>query len=304
MRPDRYLYSVEGKPKKHQGRVAPAECQSLIRLIRLVAATGKGSFTRFVQAPLIESGWERSHTNESSLRLMQSINKSLRDPSRLGTIAPLCKRMVGAALNEGPSSLGNSILFFLDRMMASAQVAGDRESREMVEILLPPLEKFQSEQERESSRLFEEGLENLSKEDFRRAFAPAGKESVDLQEIMEERAALLMDRIKGAVQQVDLQSCRTLLAAYLIRHADMENNQREEVESIIDSLEAKEAGFRRDMWDYIAVTLHYQIITGISAGELKKTVRGIRKYVHIFQGNPEIKYFEEIDHMEKQLLRI
>ena len=43
---------------------------------------------------------------------------------------------------------------------------------------------------------------------------------------------------------------------------------------------------------------------GITDNDLKKTIRAIRKYAFLFEGNPETPFFEPIDRLERHLYAI
>jgi hypothetical protein len=73
---------------------------------------------------------------------------------------------------------------------------------------------------------------------------------------------------------------------------------------MIDALETRSENFRNELNEFIAIQLYYLIFKGISEGDLVKAIQGIRKYAFTFQGNPDIKYFMEIDQLESKMQKV
>src|SRR5690606_3548679 len=148
------------------------------------------------------------------------------------------------------------------------------------------------------------GLKELTDGDFAEAFAPVDLGRHTLRVRLEQEAVILFEKIKSAKARDDLPRCRKLLAAYLVRYADQGDHNRDQVEQLIDAFESRTPGFRDDLERSMAINLYYEIIGGITQSNLKRSIRGIRKYAHIFQGNPEIPYHADIDTLERKLYSI
>ena len=276
----------------------------LIKTIRLLAMTGKKLFHQHLFEPIDYAGWELKNSNINSRTLMERINQACEREESVHTAGPLGKRLISVALTENLSAIGDSSIFFLEKMTQFSQIATTREAIEFVKIIFPALKEFGDAHKNKSELLFEESLKNLSQDDFKSAFAPVdlGKQNVKIH--VQREAYILFEKIKSANLRDDIARCRKLISAYLIKFADQEDNNRDEVEKLISAFEKKEEGFRRQVQDVMALALYYQIIGGITEGDLKKAIRGIRKYAFIFQGDPDNLYFLEIDNLEKKLYAI
>ena len=195
-------------------------------------------------------------------------------------------------------------MYFLEKMQGHARVAMLPESGEFVGIIQEPLRSFSQLHSRRSERIFEDGLKSLTNAQLQDAFSPVdlGRHRIRIQ--LEQEAFLLFEKIKAANARKDLTRCRKLISAYLIKFADEDKNNRDEVEKVIDAFQARDENFRRELHEGMALSLYYRIISGITEGDLKKSVRGIRKYTYIFQGSPTVPYFNEIDNLERKLYAI
>jgi hypothetical protein len=233
--------------------------------------------------------------------IMARIDEARSDISKLNTIGPLCKRLISQSLLESASSLGNSSIFFLDRIGAISMLARSEEGVEFVSIIKDPLKEFNSENQVKREKSFEDKLENISNQELTDALNPIelGKKEVKVK--LQKEALALFHQISVFSNKGDIHRCRKLIANYLIYYAEEENNNREEVEQVIQALENRSPGFTLELNDFMAIQLYYSIFSGISEGDLKKAIQGIRKYAFTFQGNPDIKYFLEIDELEGKL---
>lgn len=280
----------------------PAEtAEDLIKVIRLLAMTGKRLFLNHLFTPLDFKGWKRRPGSETVRRLMEHIDRALSQPGSIHTAGPLARRMISAALNDSLSALGDASIFFLDRMQRSSRVAASPDAIDFVQTVYPPLIEFRDMHQLQSEQLFAEGLQALSQEDLREAFRPIqlGRHT-ELVEV-QRQAINLFHRIKLAAQKDDFERCIKLISHYLINYGDQENNNRDEVERLISALSQRAEGFRSSLEERIAINLFYEIQNSIAANDLRRTIRAIRKYAHIFQGEPGIRYFHEIDKLEQWL---
>ena len=282
-------------------KVTPTLAEELSRYIRLLAKAGKNQFHRHLYKPLVYAGWERQMKYNDSKFIMARIDEARSDISKLNTIGPLCKRLISQSLLESASSLGNSSIFFLDRIGAISMLARSEEGVEFVSIIKDPLKEFNSENQVKREKFFEDKLENISNQELTDALNPIelGKKEVKVK--LQKEALALFHQISVFSNKGDIHRCRKLIANYLIYYAEEENNNREEVEQVIQALENRSPGFTLELNDFMAIQLYYSIFSGISEGDLKKAIQGIRKYAFTFQGNPDIKYFLEIDELEGKL---
>lgn len=283
-------------------KVPVTTAETMIKMIRLLAASGRQPFKTYLYDPLFYAGWKRDYSAETAARMMNRIEKL--DGAQITTIATHCKRMVAQALTENFSTLGNAAIFFFEAMIRHTSVATSPEAIEFASILTEPLNQFEAKQEQVISDGFAKRLTASSKETLREIIAPVELGRRDNTVKLKGEARILFEKIKRANQKEDLPTCRKLISSYLIRFAEAEDNNRDEIESLINAFEKKEPGFRNELQNYIAINLYYQISKGISDSDLRVTIRSIRKYAFIFQGNPLIPYHREIDRLERKLYDI
>ncbi|MCB1172881.1 MAG: hypothetical protein KDK39_04920 [Leptospiraceae bacterium] len=289
---------------KTMTKVPVATADDLIKAVRLMAMTGRRVFTRFLFDPLDYANWKRRATNEQSKKLMQRIEAAVHDSGAQHTVGPFARRMISASMHESFSALGDASIFFLEKMQQFVFVATLAESLDFVRVLYQPARQFLEQQQNQNAELFASSLDSLSAIDFKAAFQPIdlGKHKIKIE--IQRQAMDLFHKIKIANANDDPERCRKLIGAYLIKYGDQENNNRNEVESLIEAFQKKDPQFRSNLESNIAVNLYYTIQTSIAQGNIQQTIAGIRKYAHIFQGNPSIQYFYEIDGLEKKLYDI
>lgn len=278
--------------------------EDLIKTIRLLALFGRKMFVIYLFQPLDEAGWKRNPANDPARKMLERIKTASAETTAIHTIGPLSKRLISQALNETLSMTGDASIFFLEKMMEHNQAAISREAIEFVQIIEPSLAKFQKIYQEKSSVLFSEALQKMSPADFKNAFAPIDLGRSQIRVEMQQEAAILFNKIQIAKRNDDMPRCRKLIAHYMVTNADQEDNSMEQVRELVTAFEKRNPGFRAELEDFIAISLHYQAVSSITQGDIKSAIRSIRKYAHIFQGNPEVKYHMEIDRMESKLYDI
>ena len=276
----------------------------LIKSIRLLAITGKKLFKKFLYEPLNYAGWVREHSNENARKMMERINRACLDENALHTVGPLCKRLISLSLTENLSSVGDSCIFFLEKMTLITNVSMSSEATEFTSIIQGPMQEFTNIHKNKSEKIFEESLKSLSSQDIKDAFEPVHLGKQQIQVKFQNEASILFEKIRTANSRDDLPRCLKLISTYLIKYAEQEDNNRDEVDKLIDAFQKRDGNFRMDIQEAMAINLYFQIIGGITEGDLKKAIRGIRKYAFIFQGDPGILYFNEIDNLERKLYTI
>jgi hypothetical protein len=281
--------------------ISPTLAEELSRYIRLLAKAGKNLFKEHLYKPLVYAGWERQMKYNDTKFIMARVDEARSDISKLNTIGPLCKRLISQSLLESSESLGNSSIFFLNRIGSISTLAKSEEGTEFVSIIKQPLSAFNSINQVKKEKFFEDKLEAISNKELTDALNPVelGKSEVKVR--IQKEALALFNQISVFSKKDDIYRCRKLIANYLIHYAEQEDNNRDEVEQVIQALENRSPGFTLELNDFIAIQLYYSIFSGISEGDLKKAIQGIRKYAFTFQGNHEIKYFMEIDELEGKL---
>jgi hypothetical protein len=82
------------------------------RLVRLLAQSGKNNFKKYVYDPLYNAAWERRAAD--ARKTLEHLRAELKNPAYRNTLAPNCKRMIGAAMAENLAVFGDTVLFFLE----------------------------------------------------------------------------------------------------------------------------------------------------------------------------------------------
>lgn len=284
--------------------VTTVQAVSLAKLIRLLAITGKKAYHRYLYEPISYAGWEGPKQAWSSKKYMEKVKQDCQDLSRLNSIAPLCKRMVCQAMTENPSALGDSCLLFLEVIHREPIIAGSRESVEFVKIIQNPLKEFEEIHSNRSEKLFEQAVTDFTPEELVSAFKPVKLDTHKEKVYMDTEVHNLYQQVLSASKSGNLQRCKKLLSAFILKYRDSDTYSEEEVDQLIRALEKREAGFAEELLGSMAIDLYYQLTKAILEKNIKKSIASIRKYAHIFEGDPNTPYFLEIDKMERTLYKI
>lgn len=278
------------------------EAQELNRLLRLLAQAGKTNFKKYLYEPLYRAGWERKPAE--ARKVLEHLRNELKNPAYREALPPNCKRMIGAAMAENFSVLGDCCIFFLDVIQNIPRISESAEAIEFVSILKAPLGEWQQVHNERSAYMFDRELNNMQDSQIAEALEP-----VKLG-VTEERAKITLE-IQRLYQQILVASrsdnykrAAQLLARYMIEYSDAENYAEKDVRKVIDALKARDKTFEEALHAMLATDLYYRITQGIMKGDLKVAVRMIRKYAHIFEGNPNIRYYYEIDRLERMLYNV
>jgi hypothetical protein len=278
------------------------EAQELNRLVRLLAQSGKVDFKKYLYDPLYGAGWERKAVD--ARKTLEHLRGEIKNPAYRTALAPNCKRMVGAALSENFSVLGDCALFFLEVIQIVPQVGDAGEAAEFVNLLKKPLGEWQKLQNDRSASMFEQELDGMADAQLAEALEP-----VKLG-VTEERARItaeiqrLYQQILVASRSDNFKRAAQLLSRYMMEYSDAENYAEKDVRKVIDALKLRDPTFEISLNALLATDLYYRISQGIMKGDLKVAVRMIRKYAMIFEGNSEIRYYYEIDRLERMLYNV
>lgn len=276
----------------------------LEKRIRLLAKSGKDDFRRHLYIPLEEAGWKVEFSRENYSKLRERLHELSERGSDREALAPQCKRLISVAMKESLAAVGDACIFFLSLILRDLQVAQTPEAKEFINIIQPPLSEFHMLQQHQSENRFEKSLSELSEQDLKAKIEPVDLAKPTTKVYLEQEAYRLFQQIMAASQSDNLTRCRNLLSKYLIKYGDRENNNREQIDQLIEALEKKQNGFKKDLYSATAIQLYYMIVGGITEGNLKQSIKAIRKYIYIFQGNPEVPYYNEIDAFERKLYAI
>jgi hypothetical protein len=284
--------------------IRPDTAQELIKSICLLAINGRGSFRKYLFDPLYEAGWYNDSKEKSTRRFLEQLRREYSDPSYLHTIAPRCRRLVCYSMAESMSALGNSSIFFLEIMQTDPGVADTLESAEFTGISTGPLESFTALSSEKSERLFQKGVNSAGESEIVEAFETVRLESWSEKVRLDAEIRRLYDNIQIASSYHNIPRCRKLLASYIISYGDSPDYARDEVEKLVQAMDRREPGFGSDLRNTIAIDLHYRITRSIQTGDISSTIRHIRKYGYIFEGDSSSRHFYDVDRLERILYEI
>ncbi|MDZ4724886.1 MAG: hypothetical protein SH817_01925 [Leptospira sp.] len=278
----------------------------LVKTIRLLALSGKKKFTTYLYQPLSYAGFERdrAHLATTAAKLMDKIQEDIKDPSYTHAIGHHCKRLIAQSISESLSALGDACIFFLERMQEMPTLAGAQESTEFVLAIEKPLKEFAKLTSEESELKFEQTIQNFTADDMREAFDTVRLDGTRKKVYLEKSIHNLYQQVLTATRSNNLARCRKLLSHYIITYNESEIYNKSEVETLLLALDKREAGFRQNLWDTLAIDIYYSVTKGILEGNAKKAIQGIRKFAYIFEGDPNTKFYYEIDALERKLYGI
>ncbi|MBM9500924.1 hypothetical protein JWG44_11750 [Leptospira sp. 201903071] len=277
-----------------------------IKTIRLLALSGKKNFRNYLIDPLLYAGWERekSHSAQTSGKIIDKIQADSQDSAYVHAIGLHCKRLVSHALGENLSAVGDSCIFFLEKIQEQETVAESKEALEFFSVIEKPLSEFRELNRSKSEKLFEDSIKNFSPEELKNVLEPVKLDTHRQKVYLDREVHRLYNMILTATKSNDLPKCKKLLSSYIIKFSDSEDYNLQEVENLIGALEKRDPFFKENLRDSLAIELYYLITKGILEGNPKKAIQGIRKYAHIFEGDPNAKYYYEIDGLERKLYGI
>ena len=283
--------------------VPTSRSQELIKSIRILAINGKAAFKKYLYDPLYTNGWHL-RSNTPTRKALERWRIESEDPSFLHTIAPRCKRIISAAIDEGLTSLGDASIFFLEKMQFHITISASPESRDFISIISQPLDEFMKQSSSQNEKLFTGALSSAQASEIKRAFEPVKLTDKNEKIRFDEEIKRLYEHILIASKYHNLPKCRTLLTNYIIKFSDAPDYCQENVEKLLAALNKREAGFQSDLMNAIAIELHYKITRGVLAGDIKTAIQGIRKYGYIFEGDTSAKYCYDIDKLERILYKM
>ncbi len=285
-------------------KVPVATAQELIKDIRLLAMCGKTQFRKYLYDPLLDAGWYSDQPLQNRRKLIERIKRDSADPAYLHTIAPRCKKLISAAMDESLAALGESSIFFLEKMQMHTAVSSCIESIEFEETLTPPLAEFSKANSEKSEELFTEAVLEAEAEDIKIALEPV-KLANDTEKIkLDSEIRRLYENILIASQYQNIPKCRKLLSTYIIRYSDNEDYARNDVEKLTKAMNNRAPGFEEELRNTIAIDLYYRITQGVLNGDIGSTITAIRKYGYIFEGDSTARYFFDIDRLERILYKM
>jgi len=286
-------------------KVTVTSAQELIKDIRLLATCGRSSFRKYLYEPLFESGWQvEQSSGQNRRKLIERLKKDSADPAFLQTIAPRCKKIIGISMKESLASLGESSIFFLERMQMHIVVASSIEAVEFADLLNRHFAEFRKDNSERSEELFIEAVLEADPDDIKSAYAPVKLGDLNEKIKLDNEIQRLYENIRIASQYYNIPKCRKLLSSYIIRYSDSEDYARDDVEKLIKALNSREHGFEDDLKNTIAIDLYYRITHGVLKGDIYSTITSIRKYGYIFEGDSSAKYFYDIDRLERAFYKI
>ncbi|TGN20916.1 hypothetical protein [Leptospira idonii] len=286
--------------------ISQALAQELVKTIRLLALSGKSHFRKYLYDPLAYAGWEKdkAQSSLSAGKMMDKLKEDIEDPAYQNTIGPQCKRLVSNALSETLSALGDSCIFFLERIQEDQKLAQTPEALDFVSAIEKSLKDFSVLTQTKNEKLFEDTIRNFTGDELRSAFEPVKLDTAHQKVYLEKEVHNLYQQILAASKTNNFSRCKKLLSKYIIDYSDSDSYNESEVEKLLSAVDKREPGFKQNVMDSLAIDLYYSVTKGILEGNARKAIQGIRKYAHIFEGNPDIKNYYEIDSLERKLYGI
>lgn len=278
--------------------------QEMVKNIRILALNGKNNFRKFLFDPLYEAGWYNDTSRQSTAKLIEKMKEQPYDSALVHTIAPQCKRLVCFSMAEGLSPLGNSSIFFLEKIQWDQQVALSNESIEFTGIIMPPLNEFMKLNNESNEKLFTEAVASAQKDEILTAFEPVKLSSGSVKVQLDSEIKRLYNNIQIASRYQNIPKCVKLLSTYIIQYSDNEEYARGDVEKLVDAMTKREPGFDTDLKNTMAIDLYYRIRKSVHDGDISTTIQAIRKYGYIFEGDTSAKHFYDIDRFERILYKI
>ncbi len=285
-------------------KVQAATAHELIKNIRLLAMCGKVPFRKYLYNPLLEAGWRTDQPPMDRRRQMEKINRDFENPAFLHTIGQRCRKIIAYSMEESLAALGESSIFFLEKMQMHPDVSSCIEAIEFAEIVTPPLTEFSKANSEKSEALFSETVFNAGTEELKLAFEPDMQANSPEKIKFDGEIRRLYENILIASQYENIQKCRKLLASYIIRYSDDAEYARSDVEKLIGAMNNRAPGFEDELKNTIAIDLYYRITQGVLNKDINSAITGIRKYGYIFEGDTTSRYFFDIDRFERILYKI
>ncbi|MBX3721281.1 MAG: hypothetical protein KF713_05520 [Turneriella sp.] len=278
------------------------QAQEYNRLVRLLAQAGKSNFKKYLYDPLFNAAWERRPAD--SRKTLEHLRAELKNPAYRTTLAPNCKRMIGSAMGENFSVLGDCALFFLEIIQVIPQIGEARESVEFLGLLKNPMSEWQKVQGDRSATTFERELDSMEDVKIAEALEPVKLGVTEERARITREIQMLYQQILVASRTDNFKRAAQLLSRYMMEYSDSENYAEKDVRKVIDALKARDRTFEESLNQLLATDLYFRISQGIMKGDLKVAVRMIRKYAMIFEGNSNIRYYYEIDRLERMLYNV
>lgn len=285
-------------------KVTVTSAQELIKDVRLLATCGRASFRKYLYQPLFEAGWQIEQSGQNRRKLIERLKQDSADPAFLQTIAPRCKKIIGISMKESLASLGESSIFFLERMQMHVTVSSSVEAVEFADILNNNFFEFRKNNSEKSEELFIEAVLEADPSDIKSAYAPVKLGDLNEKIRLDKEIQRLYENIRIASQYYNIPKCRKLLSSYIIRYSDSDDYAHDDVEKLIKALNNREPGFEDELKNNIAIDLYYKITHGVLKGDIFSTITSIRKYGYIFEGDSSAKYFYDIDRLERTFYKI
>ncbi|HPY02271.1 MAG TPA: hypothetical protein PK419_10645 [Spirochaetota bacterium] len=287
-----------------QHKVSVSLSQELIKSIRILAKSGKDSFVSYLYNPVVDAGWQKRQSDINVRKTMERITLESQNQAFLNTIGPRCKRLIMHAADESLSALGDSSIFFLEKMQLHTRVSGSPEALDFVSIINQPLNEFQKKIGEKSEKIFSDAISGIGKDVLKSAFDPVKLDASSEKIRLDGEIKRLYDNILIASSYRNISKCRKLLASYIIRFSDGEDYASDDVRKLITAMNKREDGFEEELKNQMAVDLYFRITKSILDGDISSSVQFIRKYGYIFEGNASAKHFYDIDRLERILYKM
>lgn len=277
-----------------------------LKTIRSLAGQGRNYYHKYLIVPL--SSWTSVPVDGELEEMMRDIKvfTKLKDFKRL---AAVYKRSICRSVEKDQFDLtipGKLCMEFLKQMQESVDLANSLESLQLINILRKPFWDYSAIEYKQMNNRFQDELASSASEE--RLLSALKTISQEEQEQIKAEKALsqkLAAEFKRKVGKLPIAVLRHDAISYLLRVATPNNPQLHlELDPLIERIETSQPGFRREVYETVAVLIYREVMKTIKSGDIRKTVILISKYTVLFRGDPATPHYQELDAFEKMFFAI
>ncbi|MDA3901627.1 MAG: hypothetical protein PF637_14045 [Spirochaetes bacterium] len=286
---------------KHIEQIKLPLIKGYIKTIKSLAGQGRNFYHKFLVIPL--SSWN-SHSNSYDLDELQKeieVGRSIPDIEKLAVsykralIRSVAKDQFDLTL---PGKL--SINYLLD-IQNSIDLANRIESLQFVNILHKPFLDYSQIEYRSMNTRFQQELDTIDKrDDLIQAISRMKSDEAEQLRSERERSSKLVDAIGRRLIKLNTADIRKHIIAYLISVASPAIPELHyDIDPIIEKIERMNHGYRKELFDSVAVIIYRELMNAVKNSDLKKALRLISKFTVLFRGDPNTPHYTEVDAFEK-----
>ncbi len=277
-----------------------------LKTIRSLAGQGRNYYHKYLIIPL--SSWSLVSVEDELPDLERDIQvySKLMDYQKL---ASSYKRAICRSVERDQFDLtvpGQMCMNFLKAMQESVDLAGQIESIQFVNLLRKPFTDYsQIEYKRVNTRFRKELARSGSEETIVAALETISREREEQISAERHLSQKLIADLKRKLPSGRVPELKRDVISYLLRTATPHVPElHREADPVIDEIEKRFHGFRKEVYESVAVIIYREVMKTIKAGEIKRAVLLISKYTVLFRGDPQTPHYHELDAFEKMFFEI